>query len=145
MKEDNKDSKELLENKIQSQVVEVQSNSSKNANNEGQETGDSPGKKRKKGLKKDIKSKEQEDIEEEFNIYAKGTIRNAEKHRSATRPKREIQDLTEQDENDHICPCCGLPEEVEGKLEYFKTCDSPDDFSNCGQGTVLYYDYIKFE
>ena len=38
MKEDNKDSKELLENKIQSQVVEVQSNSSKNANNEGQET-----------------------------------------------------------------------------------------------------------
>ena len=144
MKEDNKDSKELLENKIQSQVVEVQSNSSKNANNEGQETGDSPGKKRKKGLKKDIKSKEQEDIEEEFNIYAKGTIRNAEKHRSATRPKREIQDLTEQDENDHICPCCGLPEEVEGKLEYFKTCDSPDDFSNCGQGVVLYYDYIKF-
>ncbi len=144
MKEDNKDSKELLENKIQSQVVEVQSNSSKNANNEGQETGDSPGKKRKKGLKKEIKSKEQEDIEEEFNIYAKGTIRNAEKHRSATRPKREIQDLTEQDENDHICPCCGLPEEVEGKLEYFKTCDSPDDFSNCGQGVVLYYDYIKF-
>ena len=32
MKEDNKDNKELLEKKLESQVVEVQSSSSKNAN-----------------------------------------------------------------------------------------------------------------
>ena len=138
MKEDLKGSKDLLENKLQSQVVEVQSNQS----NKDEETNENPTK-RKKGLKKDLKSKEIEVIDETFNIYSRGKIDIAEKHRSANRPKREIAYLTEE-ENNHICPCCGLPEEVNGKLEFFKTCDNPDDFSNCGQGVVLYYDYIKF-
>jgi len=139
MKEDLKGSKDLLENKLQSQVVEVQSNQS----NKDEETNENPTK-RKKGLKKDLKSKEIEVIDETFNIYSRGKIDIAEKHRSANRPKREIADLTEEEENNHICPCCGLSEEVNGKLEFFKTCDNPDDFSNCGQGVVLYYDYIKF-
>ena len=139
MKEDLKGSKDLLENKLQSQVVEVQSNQS----SKDEETNENPTK-RKKGLKKDLKSKEIEVIDETFNIYSRGKIDIAEKHRSANRPKREIADLTEEEENIHICPCCGLSEEVNGKLEFFKTCDNPDDFSNCGQGVVLYYDYIKF-
>ena len=139
MKEDLKGSKDLLENKLQSQVVEVQSNQS----NKDEETNENPTK-RKKGLKKDLKSKEIEVIDETFNIYSRGKIDIAEKHRSANRPKREIAELTEEEGNNHICPCCGLPEEVNGKLEFFKTCDNPDDFSNCGQGVVLYYDYIKF-
>ena len=143
MKEDNKDNKELLEKKLESQVVEVQSSSSKNANS-GQELEEKAGKKKKKGLKKDIKSKEVEDIGEEFNVYAKGTMANAEKHRSATRPKRELNELTDEDQINHLCPCCGLPEVVPGKLEYYKTFDDPDEFSNCGQGVVLYYDYIIF-
>ena len=139
MKEDLKGSKDLLENKLQSQVVEVQSNQS----NKDEETNENPTK-RKKGLKKDLKSKEIEVIDETFNIYSRGKIDIAVKHRSANRPKREIADLTEEEGNIHICPCCGLPEEVNGKIEHFKTCDNPDDFSNCGQGVVLYYDYIKF-
>ena len=139
MKEDLKGSKDLLENKLQSQVVEVQSNQS----NKDEETNENPIK-RKKGLKKDLKSKEIEVIDETFNIYSRGKIDIAEKHRSANRPKREIAYLTEEEGNIHICPCCGLPEEVNGKIEHFKTCDNPDDFSNCGQGVVLYYDYIKF-
>ena len=127
MKEDNKDNKELLEKKLESQVVEVQSSSSKNANS-GQELEEKAGKKKKKGLKKDIKSKEVEDIGEEFNVYAKGTMANAEKHRSATRPKRELNELTDEDQINHLCPCCGLPEVVPGKLEYYKTFDNPDEY-----------------
>ena len=141
MKEDLKGSKDLLENKLQSQVIEVQSNQS----NKDQETSESPNK-RKKGLKKGIKSKEVEveAIDDTFNIYSRGKIDLAEKHRSATRPKREIAELTPEEESNSICPCCGLPQQVKDKIEYFKTCDNPDDFSNCGQGVVLYYDYIKF-
>ena len=126
-------------NKIEVQKIEVQSQKS----NPNQESEDKP-LKRKKGLKKEIKSKELDVEEEEFNIYSRGTVINAKKHRSATRPKKELEDLNEQEENDHLCPCCGLPETVKGKVEYFKTCDNPDNFSTCGQGVVLYYDYIKF-
>ena len=126
-------------NKIEVQKIEVQSQKS----NPNQESEDKP-LKRKKGLKKEIKSKELDVEEEEFNIYSRGTVINAKKHRSATRPKKELEDLNEQEENDHLCPCCGLPETVKGKVEYFKTCDNPDSFSTCGQGVVLYYDYIKF-
>ena len=126
------------DNKIQVQKIEVQSQES----NPNQESEDKH-LKRKKGLKKDIKSKEIDVVEEEFNIYSRGTVINAKKHRSATRPKKELEELKEE-ENEHLCPCCGLPETVEGKVEYFKTCDNPDEFSTCGQGVVLYYDYIKF-
>ena len=138
--EDIKESKDLLENKIKSQVIEVQSQEN---NNTGQETTEKPGK-RKKGLKKDIKSTEVEQVDDTFNIYSRAKVEIAVKHCSAQRPKREIVDLTEEEENEHLCPCCGLPEVVNKKIEYFNVCDSPDDFSNCGQGVVLYYDYIKF-
>ena len=127
------------DNKIEVQKIEVQSQKS----NQNQESEDKP-LKRKKGLKKEIKSKELDVEEEEFNIYSRGTVINAKKHRSATRPKRELDQLNEEEENEHLCPCCGLVETVKGKVEYFKTCDNPDDFSTCGQGVVLYYDYIKF-
>ena len=126
-------------NKVENQKIEVQSQKS----NPNQESENKPLKK-KKGLKKEIKSKEVEEIEGEFNIYSRGKIDIAKKHRSATRPKRELDELNEEEENLHLCPCCGLSETCEGKVEYFKTCDNPDDFSICGQGVVLYYDYIKF-
>ena len=127
-------------NMVQSQKIEVHSQKSI----PNQESEDKPLTKKKKGLKKDIKSKEVEGIDGEFNIYSRGKIDIAKMHRSATRPKRELDELTEEEENLHLCPCCGLSETFEGKVEYFKTCDNPDDFSICGQGVVLYYDYIKF-
>ena len=141
MNEDIKGSKDLLENKLQSQVIEVRSQGS----NTGLESTGKPTKK-KKGLKKDLKSKEVEIIDDTFILYSRGSIKNAEKHRSATRPKREIEgtELTDEEENKHICFCCGMPEAVEGKIEYYKTCDNPDDFYNCGLGVVLYYDYLQF-
>ena len=124
---------------LQSQKIEVNSQKS----NQNLESEDKP-LKRKKGIKRDFKSGEVKLDEEEFNIYSRGSVIIAKKHRSATRPRRELDILTEEEENNHICPCCGLSETVNGKVEYFKTCDNPDDFSICGQGVVLYYDYIKF-
>ena len=139
MKEDIKESKDDLENILDNEVIDVQSQK----NNKDLTKSDNQGKK-KSGLNKDIKSGEIEFNEGGFNIYSRGNIINAQMHRSATRPKKEIQSLTEAEEKSHLCPCCGLPEKVKGKIEYFHTCDNPDDFSNCGQGVVLYYDYFKF-
>ena len=142
MNEDIKGSRDPLDqnNKLQSQIVEVQSHGSNNVQEKDNNT-----KKRKKGLKTDMKSKEVEVAEEPFNIYSRGKVYYAKIHGSATRPKRDmLKDLTEEEESQHICQCCGLPEEIKGKFEYFKTTDNPDDFSSCGQGVVLYYDYLKF-
>ena len=139
MKEDIKETKYNLENIIDNEIIDIQSQ-----NNNQYPTSNENFSKKKSVLNKDIKSGEIELTEGLFNIYSRGTIINAEKHRSATRPKKEIKPLTETEETNHLCPCCGLPEKVKGKIEYFHTCDNPDDFSNCGQGVVLYYDYFKF-
>ena len=136
MNEYNKESNDMLD----SQRIDIQAR-----RNKDEEDTDSPSGKKQKGLNEDIKSKEIKlNADNTFNIYARGNIINAKKHRSATRPKREIQPLTEEEEKEHACPCCGLPERVNAKLEYFSVYDNPDLFSNCGQGVVLYYDYIKF-
>ena len=99
------------------------------------------GKKKKKGLKK---LEEIEVKESKITKFSLGQIKYAEMHRQATRPLRHIKDLTEEEIKEYSCPCCGLPSQVTGKLEPYKMCDNPDDFSNCGQGVVLYYSYIKF-
>ena len=131
---------ELKESKDEflNEIVEVQSQKNDTGNGE-----DNAGKKKsgREKLKISGKAEVKEDI---FNIYSVGSMVNAKKHRSATRPKKQIEYLTEAEEREHVCPCCGLPEKVNGKIEYFNTCDNPDGFSNCGQGVVLYYDYIKF-
>ena len=76
--------------------------------------------------------------------FSLGQIKYAEMHKQATRPLRVIQDLTEEELKEYSCPCCGLPSQISGKLEPYDICDNPDHFSNCGQGVVLYYSYIKF-
>ena len=98
-------------------------------------------KKKKKGLKKleEIEVKEQK-----VTKFSLGQIKYAEMHKQATKPLRHIQDLTEEEIKDFTCPCCGLPSQISGKLEPYTLCDNPDDFSNCGQGVVLYYSFIKF-
>ena len=141
MKEDLKGTTEQIqENKVMSQVIEVQSHNSNQNNLESE----SKPLKKKKGLKKDLKSKEVELIEDTFNLYSRGKIEYAKKHRSASRPKRDYEELNENEENEHLCPCCGLPEAFDEKVTYFSTCDDPDKYYTCGQGVVLYYDYIKF-
>ena len=141
MKEDLKGTTEQIqENKVMSQVIEVQSHSSNQNNLESE----SKPLKKKKGLKKDLKSKEVDLIEDTFNLYSRGKIEYAKKHRSASRPKRDYEELNENEENEHLCPCCGLPEAFDKKVTYFNTCDDPDKYYTCGQGVVLYYDYIKF-
>ena len=134
MKEEIKESKDEFEN----EYLEVKTKENNTGNAEDNRN------QKKSNSKKDIKPGATEKKEDIFNIYSVGSMVIAKKHRSATRPKKQIQYLTEAEERDHICPCCGLPEKVRGKIEYFNTCDNPDDFSNCGQGVVLYYDYIKF-
>ena len=101
--------------------------------------------KRKKGLKK-LEQKTAQD--ENFNIYGLGEIKYAKLHRNANRPLRQVVEELDQDAQKEIqkCPCCNLPapDEEQKYFKYFSTNDSPDDFSNCGQGVVLYYSFIKF-
>lgn len=61
-----------------------------------------------------------------------------------SKPLKQLQDLTTEDLKKCSCPCCGLPSPIIGKLEPYKTCDNPDEFSNCGQGVIIYYSFIKF-
>ena len=76
-----------------------------------------------------------------FNIYRLGEVKYAILNRSATRPLRQLKDP---DETVDFCPCCNMPGEKQGYFEPFKACDNPDEFSDCGQGVVLYYTFIKF-
>jgi len=99
------------------------------------------GKKNKKGLKKLV---EIEVKEEKVTKFSLGQIKYAEMHKLATKPLRQIQDLTEEEKKNYTCPCCGLPSQISGKLEPYTLCDNPDDFSSCGQGVALYYSFIKF-
>ena len=102
-------------------------------------------KKKSKKKKKGIKKLDEIEIKEgKVTKFSLGQIKYAEMHKQATKPLRHLQDLTEQEVKKFSCPCCGLPSQITGKLEPYELCDNPDDFSNCGQGVVLYYSYIKF-
>lgn len=100
-------------------------------------------KKKKSKKQEQDKSNEEGKEDQTFNLYQIGKIKYAELNRSATRPLKQIKEI---DENANIekCPCCQLPVETKGYLQPFKTCDDPDEFSNCGQGVTLYYTFIKF-
>ena len=101
-------------------------------------------KKKKKKNKKGIKKLDEIEVKEvKVTKFSLGQIKYAEMHKQATRPLRVIQDLTEEELKEYSCPCCGLPSQISGKLEPYDICDNPDHFSNCGQGVVLYYSYIK--
>ena len=89
------------------------------------------------------KSNEEGTDDNTFNLYQIGKIKYAKLNQSATRPLKQIKEI---DENANIekCPCCQLPVENKEYFQPFKTCDDPDEFSNCGQGVTLYYTFIKF-
>ena len=99
-------------------------------------------KKKKKGKKKGFKRKDEVNVQDNsFNIYKLGDVELAERHGSANQPLKGLKKL---DDKVNFCPCCGLPSKTQGYLEEYKTCDNPDDFSNCGLGVSLYYSFIKF-
>ena len=52
--------------------------------------------------------------------------------------------MTKEEIKNNSCPCCGLPTQISGKLENYKISDSPDKFSNCGEGVILYFSFFKF-
>ena len=98
-------------------------------------------KKKKGGLKKFNQVTVQN---ENFNIYGLGRIEYAELHGKANRPLKQVrEELTPMIET---CPCCHLPapDQKQEYLKLYSTYDNPDDFSNCGQGVVLYYSFIKY-
>ena len=82
--------------------------------------------------------------EERKTQFSQGDIKIAKIHREATRPLKQIKDLTKEEIKNNSCPCCGLPTKIKGKLEDYKMCDSPDEFNNCGEGVILYFSFIKF-
>jgi len=99
-------------------------------------------KKKKKGKKKHLERKDETVADDgTFSLYKLGDVKLADIHSSANRPLRKIN---EPDGNCDFCPCCFLPAEKPNYLVQFKTCDNPDDFSDSGQGVVLYYSFIKF-
>ena len=76
--------------------------------------------------------------------FSLGEIRTAKIHKEATKILKQIKDLTKKEIKNNSCPCCGLPTKIEGKLEDYKMCDNPDEFSNCGDGVILYFSFFKF-
>jgi hypothetical protein len=97
--------------------------------------------KKKKGLKRFSQVVCQD---ETFNIYGLGEIKYAELHGKANRPLKQISEKL--DPSIQKCPCCHLPvpDENQKYLKPYSTFDNPDEFSNCGQGVVLYYSFIKY-
>ena len=87
----------------------------------------------------EVKEKEKEKIK-----FSLGEIKIAKIHKKATKPLKQIKDLTKEDIKLNSCPCCGLPTKISGKLEDYKICDNPDEYTNCGEGVVLYFSFFKF-
>ena len=76
-----------------------------------------------------------------FDIYGLGEVKYAELHSSANKP---LKQLKQPDINMEVCPCCNSYYAVKGYFEPYSFCGNPEDFSNCGQGVVLYYSFLKF-
>ena len=96
-----------------------------------------------KGLKK-LKLDNIEVKEKRKTKFSLGEIKIAKIHEEATRPLKQIKELTKEEIKKNSCPCCGLPKKISGKLENYKICDSPDEFTNCGEGVILYFSFFKF-
>ena len=96
-----------------------------------------------KGLKK-LELDNLEVKENKKTKFTLGEIKIAKVHREATRPLKQIKDLTKEEIKNNSCPCCGLPTIIRGKLENYKMCNIPDELSNCGEGVVLYFSFFKF-
>ena len=97
--------------------------------------------KKNKGIKRQKEDTVRDNTENTFNLYNLGDVELAERHGSANKPLKQLKEF---DSSVEFCPCCNLPAKKDGYLEEFKTCDKSDDFSNCGQGVVLYYSFIKY-
>ena len=82
--------------------------------------------------------------EEKKTKFSLGEIKIAKVHKEATRPLKKIKDITKEEIKNNSCPCCGLPSQICGKLENYKIFDNPDEFSNCGEGVILYFSFFKF-
>ena len=99
------------------------------------------------------KNKNMKELESLGNIEVKkekktkfslGEIKIAKIHSKANKPLKQLKDLTKEEIKNNSCPCCGSPTEINGKLEDYKMCDSPDEFFNCGEGVILYFSFFKF-
>ena len=82
--------------------------------------------------------------EGEKTLFSLGEIKLAKIHKKANKPLKQIKDLTKEDIKINSCPCCGLSTKISGKLEEYKICDSPDEYTNCGEGVILYFSFFKF-
>ena len=76
-----------------------------------------------------------------FEIYGPGNVKYADLHSSANKPLRQLNPINS---SVQVCPCCNSFLATKGVLEPYSMCDKPDDFSNCGQGVVLYYAFLKY-
>ena len=90
------------------------------------------------------KTEEKSAQDNSYNIYRLGEVKYAKLHSSANRPLKAVTEDEGKMSNLNFCPCCNSPAEEEGVLQTFTPCDDPDDFSNCGQGVVLYYSFLKY-
>ena len=99
---------------------------------------------KKAKIKKFNKIKINENKDTIFSKYSLGKIKYAEMHKLATRPLKQIKELTDEEIKNNSCPCCGLIIPIEGKLEPYNLCDNPDEFCDYGEGIALFYSFFKF-
>ena len=117
-------------------------NSYKDLNDKDKKLSKRIGKKKNKTMKV-LKTFDNIEIKEEKKSkFSLGEIKIAKIHREAIRPLKKIKDLTKEDIKNNSCPCCGLPLKISGKLEEYKMCDNPDEFSDCGEGVILYFSFF---
>ena len=101
--------------------------------------------KKKNKTMKELKKLDNIEVKSEKKTkYSLGEIKIAKIHKEVTRPLKQIKDLTKEELKNNSCPCCGLPTEISGKLENYKMCDNPDEFSDYGEGVILYFSFFKF-
>ena len=78
---------------------------------------------------------------ESFDIYRLGKVKDAILHSLANKPLKQIK---QPDSSLEVCPCCNSYYAKKGYFGPYSICENPDEFSNCGQGVVLYFSFLKY-
>ena len=92
-------------------------------------------------LKKSIVKKEDTPIFIKKELEREEMLENAEIHRQANRPLKQIKEF---DGLTKFCQCCYNPMKDQIHVTNFNFCDSTDEFAVFGRGISLYFSYFKY-
>jgi len=92
-------------------------------------------------LKNSIVKKEDTPIFIKKELEREEMLENAEIHRQANRPLKQIKEF---DGLTKFCQCCYNPMKDQIHVTNFNFCDSTDEFAVFGRGISLYFSYFKY-